>query len=305
VNNETIFILGAGAIGLALAVHLTRAGQDVHLVRTSLSRVNQNTANVSVNGGEWVQISVSSLADLNSLEGIIVNTAKTYANEGIAKQLKAKRTSAPLVLMQNGIGIEAPFLQAGFSEVYRAVLYASSQKTGSYEAQFRMVKSSPVGVISGSEEQLKSYLERLNTLAFQFHIEANIQEEIWRKGIINAVFNTICTLLATDNGIFARNHNAADLASSVIRECVQVTKALGLQLDHDMLLRQVLTISKSSDGQLISTLQDMQNKRQTEIDSLNFEIVRVAEGLSPSVNVSLTKALGELVKIKSSFYDVG
>lgn len=61
----------------------------------------------------------------------------------------------------------------------------------------------------------------------------------------------------------------------------------------------MLAISRSSDGQLISTLQDINNKRPTEIDMLNLEIVGIAEKLSAENLVTETRLLGELTAIKS------
>ena len=204
--------------------------------------------------------------------------------------------------MQNGIGIENTFLEAGFTDIYRTILYSGGQRIDDYSVEFKMVDSSPIGVIAGDEQKLNAIISQINTLQFPFYFEENIQEKIWKKSIANAVFNTICPLLEVDNGIFIRDEKALALANSVIAECIQVANALGINLSHDVVLSQVLTISKGSDGQLVSTLQDIQNKRQTEIDSLNLEIARIAETLDTNIDIRLTKALGDLILIRSSFY---
>ena len=61
----------------------------------------------------------------------------------------------------------------------------------------------------------------------------------------------------------------------------------------------LLQISRSSDGQLISTYQDILAGRPTEIDTLNFAISRQADSLQLSHLVTETKLLGELVQLKS------
>ena len=60
-----------------------------------------------------------------------------------------------------------------------------------------------------------------------------------------------------------------------------------------------MQISRLSDGQEISTLQDIRNKRRTEIDTLNPEIVRIAGYLGKENMVTETKLLGDLIPIKS------
>jgi 2-dehydropantoate 2-reductase len=70
-------------------------------------------------------------------------------------------------------------------------------------------------------------------------------------------------------------------------------------LHADTILSRLLLISKSSDGQLISTYQDILNKRNTEIETMNMSIARVAESVGRSSLIKQTKLLGELIQIKS------
>jgi 2-dehydropantoate 2-reductase len=112
--------------------------------------------------------------------------------------------------------------------------------------------------------------------SLRFRVETDIQREIWRKAIINAVFNSICPLLEVDNGVFVRDADVAGMAREVIRECVALTDRLELGLSEPELLEQLLLISRRSDGQLISTLQDLRSGRPTEIPFLNTAIAGVA-----------------------------
>ncbi|WP_071836934.1 ketopantoate reductase family protein [Terrimonas ferruginea] len=112
---------------------------------------------------------------------------------------------------------------------------------------------------------------------------------------MNSVFNSVCPLLETDNGIFHRNVAALEIARTVIAECIAVARTQGISLTASEVEESLLKISKLSDGQLISTYQDILAGRRTEIDTLNFEIVRMAG----NVNVSNTKLLGELVRLKA------
>ena len=58
-------------------------------------------------------------------------------------------------------------------------------------------------------------------------------------------------------------------------------------------------ISQFSDGQLISSYQDILNKRTTEIERLNFAVVKMAEAIGKGHLVKETRLLGELTKLKS------
>ncbi len=133
-------------------------------------------------------------------------------------------------------------------------------------------------------------------------MEPNIQTIIWKKAIVNCVFNSICPLLEIDNGIFHRDKGVLRIANRVILECLDIAKDTGIYLETDEVIESLLLISKSSDGQLISTYQDILNKRKTEIETLNFAIVNIAKKLKKGHAITETNLLGELTKLKSELY---
>ena len=114
------------------------------------------------------------------------------------------------------------------------------------------------------------------------------------------MFNSICPLLDIDNGIFHRHPGALAIGKRVIDECIAIARETGINLEQKDILDTVLLISKSSDGQLISTLQDIRNQRETEIESLNFAIVKLAAEMDKAHLVPTTELLGELTKLRST-----
>lgn len=302
-NTDRINILGAGAIGMALAVHLTRAGRAVVALRTSADHVAAQAVEITLTGSDAAEtralVEMVSLAQVDRLDGVAVVTAKSYANRAIAERLAALRFAGPVVILQNGVGVEGPFLALEAARVYRCVLYSTGQKAGEHRYLFAPVRPSPVGVVRGTEEELAALLAALHTDAFPFVAQDDIQGEVWKKASINCVFNSVCPLMDVDNGIFTRDDRANALARAIVAECAAVMRRVGLDGDEGAIMAQLEAISRRTDGQLISTLQDINAGRETEIDALNLEIARVAEGLTPPVAVPLTKWLGELVRLKA------
>jgi 2-dehydropantoate 2-reductase len=301
-SKETIYVLGCGAVGFPLAAYLANAGKTVVAVRTSRNDVAKGAITIGVhNGAHHVSIPIEtiSLSKLTHLDGTIVITAKSYANQAIAQELEDKAAAGPIVIMQNGVGVEKPFLDGNFSSIYRCILYVTSQAASEYDFSFRPVTPSPIGIINGSQSGLKKCIEDLSTDEFLFRSEATIQREIWKKAIINSVFNSICPLLEVDNGIFARDEETAKLAAEVVRECILLTGRLEIGLSESELMEQIMLISKRSDGQLISTLQDIRSGRQTEIEFLNLEIARVAAALQPRLDLPRIELLGKMILAKS------
>jgi 2-dehydropantoate 2-reductase len=303
-NQETIYVLGSGAVGFPLAAYLTNAGRTVVAVRTSKSDVPKSTINVTVQDATnriTAPIETISLSNLTNLDGILVIATKSYTNQAIALLLKERGATGPLVIMQNGVGVERPFLDAGFGAVCRCVLYVTSQPASEFQFSFRPITASPIGIIAGPEAELANLVEQLNTAGFPFRAETNIQKEIWKKAIINSVFNSICPLLDVDNNVFVRDEATANLAQQLVRECIMLTDRLNIGLSENEVMQQIMRISTGS-KQLISTLQDIRNGRQTEIESLNLEIARQAASLKPPLYLPQTELLGKIILAKSALH---
>lgn len=298
-----IYIIGSGAIGKSLAVALRLQGKDVAVIRGSIDHGAAHTENMQMISAEGqvheAAVEVSTLSNFEQLEGIIVLTNKSYGNDALSRSLKEKAGVSPLVILQNGLGVEQPFIDQHYPEIYRCVLFVTSQTLSEGSVRFKPVSVCPVGIVKGNAATLQTVVEQLSGGYFRFRAEPDIETIVWKKAIINSVFNSVCPLLDTDNGIFHRNEKALAIAGRIIKECVAIAAEKQVLLDAGDVMENLLHISRSSDGQLISTLQDIRNGRQTEIETLNFEIVRIAKALNREDGVKETKLLGELTKLKS------
>jgi 2-dehydropantoate 2-reductase len=301
---DRIYVVGAGSIGMPLAAFLSAKGAPVTAVRTHIDGIAPTTIEVTVDLPDRTlssQVETVSLSEIiNAENGIVVLTAKATANKILAAKMKDRFSMLPLIILQNGLGVEKPFLDAGFSDVYRGVLYATGQTTEKYSYRFREVAESPLGTVNGSSERLQVFIEQLSTPDFRFCCDENIQKQAWKKSIINAAFNSICPLINADNGIFHRDPAVTAIAETIIREAGSVAEQTGIRFENGELLNQLLLISRRSDGQLISTLQDLNSGRETEIDFLNMEIARIGASLNPPIDTPVTRTLGEMIRTKSN-----
>ncbi|MCE6991107.1 ketopantoate reductase family protein [Dyadobacter sp. CY323] len=302
-NSDHIYIIGSGAIGKALAVFLRLSGRKATIIRGSVNDDSRKIGHLRVQMPDETvheaEVTVSTLNAFPALNGIIVLANKSFGNEQLAVALKNKTGSSPIVLLQNGLGVERPFFENGFPEIYRCVLFVTSQIIDETTVRFKPVAACPVGIERGNTDGLQHIVRQLNTPQLIFKSKAYIQHTIWRKAIVNCVFNSVCPLLEADNGIFHRNESALHMARRVIAECISIANAKGILLTIHEVEESLLQISRSSDGQLISTLQDIRAGRKTEIDTLNFEIARMARELGLMNEVQETRLLGELTRLKA------
>lgn len=306
-QHEPVFIVGNGVIAKALAVALSLNGRSVSILRGSVEEPGLSWQCIWVETGNETlkaDIKISSISSYDRLDGLILLANKSFGNDQIAVKLKEKALSSSIVFLQNGLHVESNFVDLGFKDLYRCVLFTTSESIGENRVKFKPVTDSPIGVINGSPERLAAIVALLNTSIFSFRAEPDIQPVIWKKAITNCVFNSICPLLEVDNGIFHRNNAALEIGKNVIRECLHVARAAGIQLTEQEVVDNVLMISRFSDGQKISTYQDILNNRETEIESLNFAIAGTAKRLGTG-QVPTTSLLGELIRVKSEIFMSG
>ncbi|WP_321394461.1 ketopantoate reductase C-terminal domain-containing protein [uncultured Desulfuromusa sp.] len=301
---EMVYVIGAGGIGMPLAAFLAHSGAPVTAVRTSAENIEPQMIDVVIDLGEGrtqaVCVSTASLSKINGTDGgMIVVTAKATANRSIAPELFRRFGDLALVVLQNGIDVEAPFIEAGFQKVYRCIVYATGQRINKSTYRFREVAPSPIGVVHGDGEDAIAIAKALSTSNFRFRTSKQVERDVWKKAILNAAFNSICPLMNIDNGVFSREEDVARIAKNVLEEGSEVARRIGIDLEVEELMEQLLRISRLSDGQLISTLQDLNSGKETEINYLNLAISRVGTALEPPIDPKTTRILGELVLARS------
>lgn len=303
-KNNAIYIIGAGAIGKALAVFLAQQGKTPILIRGSIDDRSSYLQHIEVELADHsllaADVLVSTASNYERFDNLVVFTNKSYGNSLLAEQLKTKIGDTPVVILQNGLTVEQSFIDNGYLHIYRCVLFTSSQFTDTGKLKFKPAKPSRIGMIRGTMDTLAFVVEQLSNKYLQFEAERDIQPVIWTKAIANCVFNSICPLLETDNGIFHRDKQALSIAEKVIDECIEVAASASVHLKREDVLATMLHISHTSDGQRISTYEDILHHRQTEIGTLNLAVADIAQRYGNTTGVQNTRLLGELIMIKSN-----
>lgn len=302
-EQDHIYIIGFGAICKALAVFLKLSGRQVTIIRGSVNDGTTATEHICVQmpdgTNHQADLDMATIKNFATIRGIIVLANKSFGNTPLATLLKGKTGNSPIVLLQNGLGVGQPFINEQYPEIYRCVLFVTSQVVDPDTVRFKPVAICPIGIERGNPDNLNNIVARLTTPNFPFKSEPDIQQVIWKKAIVNCVFNSVCSLLEVDNGIFHRNAQAQGIARRIISECIAVARAKGIHLHHKEIEQSLSQISQLSEGQEISTLQDIRNKRRTEIETLNPEIVNIARSVNKESLVSETRLLGELTRLKA------
>ncbi|HTF29989.1 MAG TPA: 2-dehydropantoate 2-reductase N-terminal domain-containing protein, partial [Flavitalea sp.] len=93
-NQNSIFIVGSGAVGKALAVFLKLSGRNITLIRGSINDGSRKTQSIRVETANGTiheaDIDIATLSTFHSIDGIVVLATKSFGNEQLANLLKDK-----------------------------------------------------------------------------------------------------------------------------------------------------------------------------------------------------------------------
>lgn len=134
---------------------------------------------------------------------------------------------------------------------------------------------------------------------FRMDLVDNIERYMWEKFAINVVINPLTAVLEVPNGKLMELGLQTTIMQLIKELCI-VADAKGFYLNQTEIYHQMNEVCRKTSRNISSMLQDIQNKRQTEIDSLNAIVVAYADQFRLAVPTHV--ALTEMIKAKSMLY---
>jgi 2-dehydropantoate 2-reductase len=128
----------------------------------------------------------------------------------------------------------------------------------------------------------------MNTVAL-----ADARGAQWTKVIFNAATNPIGALTGLTHGRVCEHQPSRRLVSGLVVEALAVAEAEGIRLDSDP-EEMIDHAARVAYDHKASMLQDVEARRQTEVDSLNGAIVELGE--ARGISTPLNRAIWALVR---------
>jgi|Deesub1362B_J571_1020462.scaffolds.fasta_scaffold00539_3 2-dehydropantoate 2-reductase len=290
-------IMGAGAIGSLFGALIQLSGFKVHYVARGkqLDALKKNGLTLTGLIEGYLRVDASNKPKEADLTIVAV---KAYDTENAARMLSQVDCGITFTI-QNGIGnVEtlSKYLEkvVGGVTTYGANLVAPGVINYAGKG---IVYAGNDGYISEEARFVKRVLEKSG---FSCELVDDISFRIWSKAIVNAAINPLTAICRVRNGKIVEVEELWSIAKEVVKEGVEVLKKIGLpEADFVELVRDVAT--KTSENRS-SMLQDIENKKRTEIDFINGEIVRRAEKLG--LEAPINKILVNLVKGVEKTYGI-
>lgn len=295
--NESILLVGTGALATLFAARLSEAGCSVAMLGTwkeGLSSLQEKGARiVDAHGNERaysVHATDNPLEVKNALYAFVL--VKSWQTGRAARQLKEALAHDGLaVTLQNGIGNQETLIRhLGTARVSLGITTTGATLLGP-----GLVKIGGEGIISLEQNQALGPLEAvLRSSKFYLQIVEDARSLVWGKLVINAAINPLTALLQVPNGELLSRPLARKAMSALAWEAAKVAEAEQVRLPFNNPVDAVETVARQTASNLSSMFQDVRRGARTEIDAICGAVTRRAE--KHGIKTPYNRACWQLVR---------
>jgi 2-dehydropantoate 2-reductase len=294
-------VVGCGAVGSLFAANLAQL-DDVEvwaydLAQAHVDAINRDGLRLS-GAGDVVgrPRATSDAAEVPLCDFGIVATKAMHTDGAIAATADAFRDGS-VATVQNGIGNEE-VLARHVERVIRGTTFPAGKMLAPGQVQWDVKGDTTLGPYEpqpAAMEDVERLADACTRAGMPTHAVQDARGPQWRKVIFNAATNPVGALTRLTHGRVCERPELRRVVSSLVDEGKAVAAAQGIELDADP--EELIDHAAKPDvayDHKASMLQDVEARRQTEIDYLNGGIVRF--GLEHDVPAPVNAAIWALVK---------
>ena len=296
-------IIGAGGTGGILGFYMTKAGKDVTLIARNAHLQAMQKQGLSVekmwtNETETVPVSAESMESYEAKgekADVILVCVKKYSLDScipFIQNISHKNTIVVPVLNVYGTGA---YLQEKLPEILvtDGCIYVSAnikepgvllQHGEILRVFFGVREKEDLEKFDGQpsgEYKAEKLLEKIAQDFKDSGIEGILSDDIKRDALTKFSYvspiGTAGLYLHAVAGDFQQEGEARELFKTLIREIVTLSNAMGITFEEDLVERNLKILSNLSKEATTSMQRDVMEGKQSEIDGLVYEVVRMAE----------------------------
>lgn len=296
-----VCVVGCGAVGSLFAANLAQL-DDVEVWAYDVSQAHVDAINAGglrlVGAGEVVGRleATTDAAALPPCDFGIVATKAMHTDGAIAATAHAFAGGAAATV-QNGVGNEE-VIARHVARVIRGTTFPAGKILEPGVVQWDVKGDTTLGPFEpqpASAEEIERLADACTRGGMPTSAVPDARPAQWRKVIFNAATNPVGALTGLTHGRVCERPDLRAIVSALVDEGKAVAAAQGIELDADP--EELVDHAAQPDvayGHKASMLQDVEARRQTEIDFLNGGIGRFGRELG--VPTPLNDAITQLVK---------
>ena len=297
-----ICVVGCGAVGSLFAANLARLA-DVEVWAYDLAEPHVRAINERglrlTGAGEVHATRLTATADASELPPCdfgLVATKAMHTEAAIAATAHAFGAGS-VASVQNGVGNEEA-IAVHVARVIRGTTFPAGKILEPGVVQWDVKGDTTLGPFEPSpppQPEIERLADACTRAGMPTSAVADARGAQWRKVIFNASTNPVGALTGLTHGRVCELPPLRRLVSALVDEGKAVAAAQGIELDADPeALIDHAARPEVAYGHKASMLQDVEARRQTEVDYLNGGIVRF--GREHGVPTPLNEAVVALIK---------
>jgi 2-dehydropantoate 2-reductase len=296
-----VCVVGCGAVGSLFAANL--AGLDdvevwaYDLAEEHVRAINERGLRLSGAGEVVGRVrATSEAAELPPCDFGIVATKAMHTGDAVAATAHAF-TQGAVCSVQNGIGNEEAIAEHA-ERVIRGTTFPAGRIVEPGHVQWDVKGDTTLGPFEpspASADEIARLADACTRAGMPTQAVADARGPQWRKVIFNAATNPVGALTGLSHGRVCEDPELRRLVTGLVDEGKAVAAAQEIELDADpeTLIDHAARPDVAYEHKA-SMLQDVEARRQTEVDYLNGGIVRF--GREHGVPTPLNEAITALVK---------
>ena len=303
-----VVILGSGAMGCLYGAYLHKAGQDVTLIDVSLPHIdaiNKNGLRLTTDAGdEYLPIPACLAADYkDTADLILLFTKSAFSRAALESISHGIGPDTYLMTLQNGLGHDR--LIGEFAARDRIIIGTTNFPSDLTGFGSIAVHGTGVTKMQCLAEQKPAFMDEVEAVFKKAELNPTVTEEvfkaIWEKVSFNCAMNALTSITLLPQGYLGQTKEGHELAHTIADEVLSVAKAKGIPVDADSVHATIDGLFTNHFMHCPSMLQDVLNRRITEIAFLNGAVSKEAQELGMSVPV--TDTVYKLVSVIQQTYE--
>jgi 2-dehydropantoate 2-reductase len=284
-----IAILGAGAMGSAIGALLAKAGNDVTLIdvwKEGVEAINRDGLKIQNKAGDIATHNIHAVHSPAQLAGpvdLLLVFVKCYHTvDAVKSALPVLGADSTVLSLQNGWGNGPRIAEAvGKERVVLGVCYHSATVLGPGHVLHGGQGKTFIGEMDGAvTPRVQKIAETFKAAGVDIEASAQVLKEIWSKLALNVATLPTSSAIKLTAEKLPNTPEMQSLMRALLLEVVSVAQLQGIALDFTERWNAITgLLGKLAPNTKGSMLQDVENRRRTEIDVMCGAIVEAGQRL--------------------------
>lgn len=303
-----ILVLGSGSVGSLYGGLLAANGNEVVLLGRSFHIDVVRNNGLIIRGLFDFHVEPKYAGNFDYLYPIledqcedidyILVTTKAHQTRAAAEEIiPIVPKTAVLISIQNGIGTE-DILKELYPDnlVLRAVTSVGVNRPKPGLIDFTGEGQINLGYKTEEEKEIaKEFLRLLTKAGMNAKLTNNIEGMVYSKVILNCALNPLTAIHKVKNIEIIKQEKLKEEAIAIATEAWNVVKKMGIKISVKNPIDFMFEVIENTGENQNSMLDDILNKRKTEIEFLNGKIIELGEKMD--INVSHNKEIYEKIRL--------